>query len=331
MSALHALRRLAVATLTAAFAATAAPAVARALDDYTLPFYNPDIPLSYGVDRDQRKGVQLDWTGKVWNDGVPHYGRVYDQHQGLDFPMAIDTAIAAARTGTVVALEEGFGTSEYGPFGNFVRLRHADGRETLYYHLAQNGVLVGVGASVQAGKQVGRSGCSGICHGAHLHFELLEKVNGAWRFLDPMFLQSWTTWPGEVPFGAVYVRESNSGTVVVRRGQTVTHWVEFRNTGGRSWRNAVGVGRLYLGTWSPASHASPYRAADWINSWVPTAVDTSPIGPSQVGRFTFGIRGPITPGSYTDRFNLFSDSIRWFDWDALGRYYIPVYVTNEPQ
>ncbi|MGZ6299490.1 MAG: hypothetical protein ACXWMN_03230 [Candidatus Limnocylindria bacterium] len=49
-------------------------------DDYTLPFYNPTVTMSYGVDRDRRLNHQLDWTGQVWNDGLTHYGRVYDQH-----------------------------------------------------------------------------------------------------------------------------------------------------------------------------------------------------------------------------------------------------------
>ena len=109
---------------------------ALATDDYTLPFYDPAVTLSYGVDRDPALGRQLDWTGQVWNDGQPHYGRVYDQHTGVDYPMALRSAVAAARDGTVVDVEGGYGTTQFGSFGNFVRLRHADGRHTLYYHLA---------------------------------------------------------------------------------------------------------------------------------------------------------------------------------------------------
>ncbi len=322
------LRRLALAGLLAVLTTASGTGSARALDDYTLPFFDADVPISYGMDRDRRKGVQLDWTGRVWNDSQPHYGYVYDQHTGLDFPMAAGSPVAAARSGTVVSLEEGFGTREFGTFGNFIRVRHADGKESVYYHLAQNGALAAVGASVPAGKRIGTSGCSGQCYGDHLHFELLAKISGVWKPTDPMYEQRWTTWPGRVPWHAIYVRESNSGTVVVRPGHTVTHWVEFRNTGGRPWRRDVSVGRTYLATWSPAAHASPYRASDWPYSWVPTAVDSGPIGPNQVGRFTFGIRGPSAVGSYTDRFNLLSNSLWWFDWDDLGRYYIPVYVTN---
>ena len=106
----------------AAILAVTVPAVAA--DDYTLPFYNPAVTMSYGVDRDATLNRQLDWTGQVWNDGLPHYGRVYDQHTGVDYPMALRSDVAAARSGTVVDVESGFGTTQFGSFGNFVRLQH---------------------------------------------------------------------------------------------------------------------------------------------------------------------------------------------------------------
>ena len=59
-----------------------------AVDDYTLPFYDRDVTLLYGVDRDPRASIQLDYTGKTWFDADPHPGRVYDNHTGLDYPDA---------------------------------------------------------------------------------------------------------------------------------------------------------------------------------------------------------------------------------------------------
>ncbi len=301
-------------------------------DDYTLPFYNPGVTLSYGVDRDPAVNRQLDWTGQTWNDGVAHLGRVYDQHTGMDYPMALRSDVAAARNGTVVDVEGGFGTSQFGAFGNFVLLQHPDGRRTLYYHLAsaaEGGIGVAVGNAPLAGAPVGRSGCSGNCHGAHLHFELLtwNSTSGAWVPADPLAERRWTTWPGRVPFAAAYVRESNGGTEVIRRGQTITHWVEFRNSGGRTWRNA-GTGRIALATWSPAAHASLFRAADWPFSWMATRVDAPSVPPDGVGRFTFGLRGGPAPGSYRETFNLLAESVRWFDHARLGGFYVPIVVSN---
>jgi Peptidase family M23 len=304
-----------------------------ATDDYTLPFYDPKVTMSYGVDRDRTLNRQLDWTGQVWNDGQPHWGRVYDQHTGVDYPMALRSEVAAAKDGTVVDFEGGFGTTQYGSFGNFVKIKHADGRQTLYYHLASaadGGTGVWVGEAVYAGQRIGRSGCSGLCYGAHLHFELLvwNSTAKAYKPADPLAERRWTTWPGRIPFDAGYVRESNGGTEVIRRGSTIIHWVEFRNTGGRTWRSSGTVGRTALTTWNPASHASPFQAGDWPYSWMPTLVDAASVPPDGVGRFTFGLKGSPAPGSYTEAFNLQSYGIRWFDHQRLGGYYIPIAVTQ---
>jgi hypothetical protein len=306
-----------------------------AADDYTLPFYNPSVTLSYGVDRDRALNRQLDWTGQAWADGVPHAGRVYDQHTGTDYPMALRSEVAAAKDGTVIDLEGSYGTSQFGSFGNFVLLQHADGRRTLYYHLAsavEGGIAVTIGQAVAAGQLIGRSGCSGTCYGAHLHFEMLAWSAAANAYLpvDPLAERRWTTWPGRIAFDAAYVRESNGGTEVIRQGQTITHWVEFRNTGGRTWRNSPAVGRIVLGTWSPASHASPFAASDWPSSSIATYLDNASVAPDGVGRFTFGLRGSTAVGSYRETFNLSALSVRWFDWARLGGFYVPIQVSNAP-
>jgi hypothetical protein len=187
-----------------------------------------------------------------------------------------------------------------------------------------------VGNPVVAGQRIGRSGCSGNCHGAHLHFELLTWSTGAQAFkpADPLAERRWTTWPGRIPFDAAYVRESNAGTEVIRRGATITHWVEFRNTGGRTWRNTGTTGRVGLATWNPAAHASIFRATDWPYSWMATLLDASSVLPDGVGRFTFGLKGSPEVGSYTESFNLQSQGVRWFDYRRLGNYYIPIVVSN---
>lgn len=324
------LRRAAAAAVLQLAVLSVSSGSVLAIDDYTMPFYDPTVTMSYGVDRDRSLSRQLDWTGQVWNDGQPHWGRVYDQHTGVDYPMALRSAVAAARDGTVVDVEGGYGTTQYGSFGNFVRLRHADGRHTLYYHLASStdgGIGVAEGAAVVSGQFVGRSGCSGLCYGAHLHFEMLvwSSTLRVYQPVDPLAEKRWTTWPGRVPFDAAYVRESNGGTEVIRHGWTITHWVEFRNTGGRTWRSS-GSGRTALGTWNPGSHPSPFRASDWLYAFLPTFVDQASVAPDGVGRFTFGLKGSPEPGIYSEAYNLQAYGLRWFDHQRLGNYYIPIQV-----
>ncbi len=298
---------------------------ARAADDYTLPFHDPNVGLSYGVDRDLRSCIQADWTGQVWVDCAAHWGRVYDNHTGMDFPMTAFSAVAAARDGVVIDLFEGFGTWQFGANGNFVLVGHPDGKRTLYYHLAQNGVLVGVGDQVTAGQVIAKSGCSGMCNGEHLHFELLAQQHGGWFPADPNWERRWTTWPARVPFLASYWRENNAGAERIIHGQTIAHWVEFRNDGGRTWRNDIGRGRILLGTWNPAAHASAFRAWDWGSTWYATNVDGA-TAPGQVGRFTFGLYGGPPAGSYGETFNLVANSLFWFDHARLGSFWVPINV-----
>jgi murein DD-endopeptidase MepM/ murein hydrolase activator NlpD len=298
-----------------------------------LPYHDPSIGMLYGVDRDPRVGIQLDYTGRTWYDSEPHPGRVYDNHTGLDYPMSVYTKVAAAKDGVVADTEGGYGTREFGDFGNFVRVRHPDGRHTLYYHLASRadgGIAVSYDEDVTAGQKVGLSGCSGICFGPHLHFEVLVKRDDDLIPSDPMFHRLWTTWPGRVPFLAAYVRESDTDTVIVRRGRTVTHWVEFRNKGGRTWRPGIWPGRIVLATWDPAKHPSRFVAADWDEDWLATRVDQQAVAPDGVGRFTFGIHGGPPPGRYDEIFNLYAQPVAWFNHERLGSFHVPIFVSEHP-
>ena len=322
------IRRLIGALALALASSVVAVTSTLATDDYTYPFYDPSVHLSYGVDRDSRECVQRDWTDYLWNDCNLHYGRVYDNHTGMDYPMDLLSPIAASRDGTVVDLYEGYGTEQFGTYGNFVLLSHADGRRTLYYHLAHDGVRVSVGQAVKEGQWIADSGCSGQCYGAHLHFEMQKRrADGTWGSVDPIYEQRFTTNPGRVPFLAAYVRENDPGTVVIELGHTVTHWVEFRNVGGRTWRTDIPVGRLLLATWEPPLHTSPFRAADWPSGTIATWMDQASRPPNTVARFTFGLHGTQV-GSFDEAFNLLSNSIRWFDHDALGGFHLPIIVTK---
>ena len=332
MTALPRRHHLATAVLALAASLLAGIGPANATDDYTLPFYDAGVSLSYGVDRDPRVGIQLDYTGTTWYDTAPHPGRVYDNHTGLDYPMGLYSPVAAAKAGVVADTEGGFGTQEFGDFGNFVRLRHPDGRHTLYYHLASwadGGIEVTFDEDVVEGQRVALSGCSGYCFGPHLHFEVLVKVGKDLIPSDAMFHRLWTTWPGRVPFLAAWFRESNTDTEVVRRGRTITHWVEFRNKGGRGWRPGVWPGRIVLGTWDPANHPSPFVASDWESNWLATRVDKLVL-PDEIGRFTFGIRGGAPPGSYVETFNLLAQGLAWFDHQRLGSFHVPIFVSEHP-
>jgi murein DD-endopeptidase MepM/ murein hydrolase activator NlpD len=98
-------------------------------------------------------------------------------HTGVDWAATIGTPIMAAGNGVV---EE----SKYkGDYGNYVRIRHANGYHTAYAHMQRPGVAIGT--KVRQGQVIGFVGNTGLSQGPHLHFEVL--VNS--RHVDPSQLQ----------------------------------------------------------------------------------------------------------------------------------------------
>jgi murein DD-endopeptidase MepM/ murein hydrolase activator NlpD len=89
-------------------------------------------------------------------------------HPGIDIGVGSGTPIRAAQTGQVVL------AGPQGGYGNFTCIAHSKVLSTCYAHQSQ--ILVDVGQVVQQGEVIGRSGCTGLCFGAHLHFEV--RING---------------------------------------------------------------------------------------------------------------------------------------------------------
>ena len=97
-----------------------------------------------------------------------------------DFALPLGSMVSAAADGTVVGVEDGFsgggGSQTYEGMANYVVLAHADGRYSLYLHLAHGGVLVHIGERVKAGQGIALSGNTGHSSGPHLHFQVQETA-----------------------------------------------------------------------------------------------------------------------------------------------------------
>ncbi len=90
-------------------------------------------------------------------------------HPGIDIGVPSGTPIRAAGSGVVqIAGWEG-------GYGNYTCIGHGGGVSTCYGHQSQ--INVSVGSHVSQGQVIGISGCTGLCFGAHLHFEV--RVNGS--------------------------------------------------------------------------------------------------------------------------------------------------------
>jgi murein DD-endopeptidase MepM/ murein hydrolase activator NlpD len=100
-------------------------------------------------------------------------------HTGVDWSAPPGTPIMAAGSGVV---EEARYKGEY---GNYIRIRHANGYSTAYGHLARYAPGLVEGLKVRQGEVIGFVGSTGLSTGPHVHFEVL--INN--RHVDPMSIQ----------------------------------------------------------------------------------------------------------------------------------------------
>ncbi len=107
---------------------------------------------------------------------IYHYSNGKKQrniHYGIDFGIPTGTPVFASGDGRVVLAESRITT------GWTVVIEHLPGVYSLYYHLDR--LDTAEGELVRAGTLIGKSGCTGLSTGPHLHWEF--RVNG--EAVDP--------------------------------------------------------------------------------------------------------------------------------------------------
>lgn len=133
--------------------------------------------------------VDLDFVPLPWECAVPVSGRnssgfgfrlhpilnIVRFHFGTDFAADAGESVLAFADGTVAF--SGWSDS----FGNYVRLDHGGGWETLYAHCSR--LCVEAGQSVRCGERIALVGATGMATGPHLHFELTHDG----RYLNPEY------------------------------------------------------------------------------------------------------------------------------------------------
>lgn len=96
---------------------------------------------------------------------------------GTDISNACGTPVYGAAAGTIVeAKAHGWN----GGYGNYVKMQHPNGTQTLYGHL--NSVAVAAGEPVNQGDPIGLMGNTGRSTGCHLHFEVRGARNPFIRY-----------------------------------------------------------------------------------------------------------------------------------------------------
>lgn len=95
--------------------------------------------------------------------------KVMKMHNGIDIPAPGGTSIKAAADGEVTV-----NAYQAGGAGNYIKIKHGQGLETVYMHMQSKSPL-SVGTKVTSGQEVGKVGTTGGSTGNHLHFEVHEN------------------------------------------------------------------------------------------------------------------------------------------------------------
>ena len=120
--------------------------------------------------------ISSSYTGKRLHPVL----NVYRPHYGVDFAAPTGTPIHATAAGTVV--DRGYRIGN----GNYIKLRHMNGYETMYMHLSKFNGKYKRGSSVAQGDVIGYVGMTGYATGPHLDYRI--KHNGT--FLNPVTFTS---------------------------------------------------------------------------------------------------------------------------------------------
>jgi len=148
--------------------------------DQSFKYTNSWMPGDYTARYNPKAGYRLPWQPGESYAVTQAFGGPITTHTdrssqfAVDFNLPIGTPVMAARTGTVVNLEDSYtvGGLERSLLekANFVDVLHDDGSIATYSHLAEHGVSVHQGQLVHAGEKLGISGSTGYLSGPHLHF-----------------------------------------------------------------------------------------------------------------------------------------------------------------
>lgn len=131
------------------------------MDGQPKPRSNPSPAASSAPQASSGSSVTLVKGARLTSGVGARWGT---QHKGIDLAAPIGTDIKAPKAGTVISSGPATG------FGQWVRIRHADGKITVYGHI--NRSFVKVGQKVNAGDVIAEVGNRGQSTGPHLHFEV---------------------------------------------------------------------------------------------------------------------------------------------------------------
>lgn len=133
----------------------------------------PDFECLWPTPAYTRVTSPLGWRPDPFGGPKPEW------HDGIDIAAPVAASVVAVAEGTVVK------AAKSGESGWMVRVKHADGFQSGYAHMAQ-GLGVQVGDEVFAGSLLGYVGTSGHETGPHTHLTIWDTDSARWKCCDPI-------------------------------------------------------------------------------------------------------------------------------------------------
>jgi murein DD-endopeptidase MepM/ murein hydrolase activator NlpD len=160
-------------------------------------YYDPDgTPLKKAFLRSPLRFTRI--SSRFTNRRLHPVLKVRRAHPAVDYAAPTGTPVSASADGVVTL------AGTWGGLGRAVRLRHANGYQTIYGHLSR--IRVKRGQRVTQGQRIGAVGSTGLATGPHLDYRM--KLND--RYVDPLKVQLPAAEPipeDELPsFGAARTR-----------------------------------------------------------------------------------------------------------------------------
>ncbi len=261
----------------------------------------------YGGVRDWSCG-SVTYGGHRGTDFAP-YGRFTAMDEGRDIVASAPGEVTAAHDGEFDRCTSG-SCSGGGGFGNYVAVRHDDGKVVYYGHMKQGSVAVSVGARVHCGQVLGQIGSSGYSTGPHVHFE--PRVGGttaddpfggvsgcsgplsywveqgAYRSLPAQRCEETT--PPPTDGATVDSVEPAAGTHVLA-GAAFTVRVTMHNTGNTTWTDAEDLLLTFDG-------------GERMGAPEQVRLGDASVGPDGRHTFEMTLTAPEAPGEYTAYFRM---------------------------
>jgi murein DD-endopeptidase MepM/ murein hydrolase activator NlpD len=104
--------------------------------------------------------------GSPFGDRINPVTKKEEMHKGIDIGAKIGDSIFASMDGEIETAEMD------STYGNYIKISHEGGFETLYAHCSE--LLVKKGQTVYQGDVIAKVGNTGLSDGPHLHFEIIK-------------------------------------------------------------------------------------------------------------------------------------------------------------